>query len=1331
MAFWTRKKKIAAWLGAAVLVVAGIATTAVVLTLRSDWFREQVRGRIVTEVEKASGGKVELGSFAMDWQGLEASVTNFVLHGTEKPGEDPLVRIERVKLGIHVLSAVQRRVELRKLEVKKPKVHVIVDADGKTNFPGPKIARPGGNWAEQLLALKMKELVVEDGLVDFASRKTPFSLRAENTQVDLIWDGNGPRYRGKVSARQLHVDVPALGWPKDRPNAWDLDATLALDKTGLQFEETRLAMGKSVVEVKGWLQDWKSPHAELDMTGDFALSELVKPLRLPVEPVGKVRANGKWLLGGAAPYHFVGTAEVTGGAVKQGDVDIRSVRATGLVEFDPDLLKVSRLRVAAEEGSFSGTARIERFRDYVVDGDLSRVKVEVVDSVVSGPVKVKGSFAKGEEKALEVTAVVDLSPADGPLPVEGHAEVTYNRATGAIRLAETRVSTPATKLAVSGVVGERLTVDLDTTSFDEYPVVMERLTGRRPEALPVKLENGRARFQGEVTDPQGEARVKGHAVVTRIVYEGRKIDEVEGDVDVRKEHLEATHVALEQSGTRVEGNLGMTLGEWKPVLDGAWKGEFGLSGAPLETLVKEAGQQVKVGGVASGKFQVSGTPNAPVVDGKAAVVKLAYEGETFDRATVDGTFRMDSITVRAGRLERGSARADFSGRYEHPKGDYQNGKARLDVATQGLRLADVRQVEEAVKGLAARVEAKASLEFQVAKGVAQIARLDGTAGLTGVSWNNKPLGNLRIEGTTRSNLVAVSLGGDLRGAPFKGSGEWQLGGDSPGLGQLNLAPLTMAQIQELFTSSGEKPRDFPFTGTVEASVVLAGSLRVPSTLRARIEIPRLELRPKADNERIGNAKAEDLVLRNSQPLVFEATSRGVQLVQVQMVGKDTNLSASGLIGYEGKNPWNLSVTGGLNMVVLQEFYTGLKASGNAALNAQVRGTLTNPQLSGRMEVKKATLYYRDLPNGIDNANGLVLFDRNRLVLQNLTAQTGGGDVTLGGFLSFGSEEEEAAYRVQLKATNVRIRYPEGASTTASGDLTLSGSGDRSVLAGELQIERSAFNPKTDFASVLLQPSRPAVAPGPSSAFLQGMQFDVRVTNAPNLQLETSLARGIQAEIELRLRGSPAKPTLLGHMSVNQGEIFFFGNKYTIVRGEVAFYNPARIEPVIDLDLETQVRAVTVNINFSGTLSKLNATYRSDPPLQSAEIVALLAVGRAPYSNPSLTAPTTVSTQGSSAETLLGNAVAAGVTSRLQRLFGVSRLKIDPQLTGLDSAPQARVTIEQQISREITITYVTNITGTQQQLLRLQWDVRKEWSVSAVRDENGYFGLDIFYRRRVK
>ena len=52
----------------------------------------------------------------------------------------------------------------------------------------------------------------------------------------------------------------------------------------------------------------------------------------------------------------------------------------------------------------------------------------------------------------------------------------------------------------------------------------------------------------------------------------------------------------------------------------------------------------------------------------------------------------------------------------------------------------------------------------------------------------------------------------------------------------------------------------------------------------------------------------------------------------------------------------------------------------------------------------------------------------------------------------------------------------------------------------------------------------------------------------------------------------------------------------------------KIEPVIDLDLETKVRGITVSMNFSGPVSKLNASYRSDPPLQSTEIIALLTVG---------------------------------------------------------------------------------------------------------------------------
>ncbi len=68
------------WIAAAgfvalVLLLAGSA----VLILRSDWFREKVRERIVAEVEKATGGRVVIGAFQFDWKQMRAEVDGFVL----------------------------------------------------------------------------------------------------------------------------------------------------------------------------------------------------------------------------------------------------------------------------------------------------------------------------------------------------------------------------------------------------------------------------------------------------------------------------------------------------------------------------------------------------------------------------------------------------------------------------------------------------------------------------------------------------------------------------------------------------------------------------------------------------------------------------------------------------------------------------------------------------------------------------------------------------------------------------------------------------------------------------------------------------------------------------------------------------------------------------------------------------------------------------------------------------------------------------------------------------------------------------------------------------
>jgi len=188
------------------------------------------------------------------------------------------------------------------------------------------------------------------------------------------------------------------------------------------------------------------------------------------------------------------------------------------------------------------------------------------------------------------------------------------------------------------------------------------------------------------------------------------------------------------------------------------------------------------------------------------------------------------------------------------------------------------------------------------------------------------------------------------------------------------------------------------------------------------------------------------------------------------------------------------------------------------------------------------------------------------------------------------------------------------------------------------------------------------------------------------------------------------------------------------RGDIRFVNPVRIDPIFDLDLETKARGVTVNVSVAGTMQKLSVNYSSDPPLQPREIIALLAVGRAPTDTAGLN-PDVASTSSTSLSSagggLISEAISEQLSSRLQRFFGASRVKVDPSVPGVEYLPEARLTVEQQVSKDVTLTYITNLNRTEEQIVQIQWDFSKRWSFIAVREANGLFGVDFQYRKRFK
>src|SRR5262249_37863304 len=159
--------------------------------------------------------------------------------------------------------------------------------------------------------------------------------------------------------------------------------------------------------------------------------------------------------------------------------------------------------------------------------------------------------------------------------------------------------------------------------------------------------------------------------------------------------------------------------------------------------------------------------------------------------------------------------------------------------------------------------------------------------------------------------------------------------------------------------------------------------------------------------------------------------------------------------------------------------------------------------------------------------------------------------------------------------------------------------------------------------------------------------DVHIATTPELQMQTTQLR-LSGDADLRLRGTAAKPALLGRAEVIEGDVYFNGTKYHLERGEVSFIKPVSIEPVFDLQMSTRVRDYDITVSLNGSLNKLTMSYRSEPPLPEADIVALLALGRTREESAQLQQSSQSPFNQEASSAILSEALNSVVSNRVQR-----------------------------------------------------------------------------------
>jgi translocation and assembly module TamB len=1321
---------------AGVLIAAAIAFLVVVQT---DWFKNQVRERMVSVAERASGGRVEIGRFNYDWHALTAEVSPFILHGTEPASAPPFFRAAKIRVGLRIISAFKKKVDIASLQVDQPQFYIVVAPDGSTNVPKPTLGVSVRKFTQQLLDLKVQRFKVQDGYIEYNSRRIPLDVQGEHLQASLLYDPNGPTYRGDIASNKLRVSARQLR----EPLMLNLATSLAFQSNSVQILDASLSSSGARLHMQGAVTDLASPRVALSLNASVPVSELKKFVAVPLEPRGEIAFGGQASLETASfRYKLDGKLTARGLGYTYDNVAIHDIAAASHLELSPEKVRLPDLDLSALHGSFRGSADVADFRRVVVAGTAQgfrlRELIELggrhageLDGMVSGPVRLNAELARGRVRNLMAQVQLAIAPGKTGPPLEGAVSIAYNQAAGIIEVGSSQLTLGSTQAAVSGVLGRSLTVHVVSRNLNDGLALFPLLGVESPKQAPISLQDSSATFDGTVTGPLLNPRISGKADVGRFQFRQQRLDHLAATMDLDQSSANFRTLTAAQDKMRVEGQGRVSLHDWKVEDSSLISGLLSITGADVQTLAKQSGADLPVSGTLSGIVRVSGSLDAPLASGTLEGTNVAAYGEHADSFRADMTVSANGVEISEGNIRVGPARIAVSGAYNHPAQDWKDGALRFDISTRALTLAQIQHIHDLESGLGGDVHVQANGSAKVVKGTIDLTSLTGELTLRNAVLDGHPYGSLELNASTRLPLLGVSAKVNLGGIQLEGSGEWRMEGDYSGQARVRIPRVPFAALHDLVPGPHERA-ELPFDGFLQGEATVAGPLNDPAAMKTELTLSTVQLSASPSAAPKGGFQARDLVLRNAGPVRLEATTKAIDIRSASFTARDTSLNASGRLALDTKTPWDLNVAGRVNLSILQIFNPNLLASGASVVSLAVRGPLMEPQIDGRLELQNASLFLRDFPNGVDQANGLILFDRNRATVQKLTAVTGGGTVNFdtGSFVGF--RGPTLLYRLQASANNVRYRTPDGISVTLNATMALVGTSDNSVLSGTVRVARAAFNPRTDVGALLASTQTPVSSPSETNEYLRGIQFDVHIESAPSLEVQTSLARNIQAIADLRLRGSPDRPVLLGNVSVSSGEIEFFGNKYTINRGDIRFLNPARIEPTLDMDLETQVRGITADISFAGTLNKLNFSYRSDPPLQASDIVALLAVGRAPSVSSPLAAVqnTDYSYLGTGNNQVLGEALAPS-SGTLQKLFGVSHIKIDPQITDVTSIPQAHLTFEQTISSAVTLTYITNLAVVNQQIVRVEWDLNRRWSVVALRDENGAFSVDFLYKKTFK
>ena len=1345
------------WLQGAIATLLLALTVAAGLYLTGPGFKEKVRLKVIAELELDTGGRVEIKTFRWDLRRLRFDAFDLTIHGLEAPKDVPYAHIDNLGVRLKILSLLKQEIGLREVIAEHAVIHIIVYPDGSTNQPVPKIRQVSGRTVpERIFDLAIDRLQVKDSEFLWNDRRMALDFTVNQVLAEMTYDVLQKQFNGIITVADLRTRLAENTF---LPASAELKFVMAANHVNL--ESLTWHSGKSNLEGSGQISNFRNPRGEFNYKASFDLEQFGQILHHPQVRSGVMGVEGK---ASVAAANFTSTGKLDLNHLQWSDprVQLYVTRSSADFSVDRDKLVIDNLAADALGGSIRGRAEILNWLNspYQLPPGAASSPNTVIKA---GPMRGSADLRMSSLQLSSLTAVapamtVSLArvhpagsvsgtllaawtgsplsadtrinlqiapPAHAPaghMPVTGEIQAVYHASNGVAEVAQLILSSPTSHLQASGVLGSersRLHLLFSASSLSEVgPLLSASLATQR---IPIELQ-GRASFDGYLSGRLVSPEIQGHVDLgpfDSFVNFGNQQASARSSADVpRRVHWDSAVADI----TYTEGTIATQAavfrrGETELTASGHARLRGGSvdPSAPLELHASVRNANIAdLESIVGAHYPVSGTLNL-------AVDMTGSLRDSHGQGTLkisDGLFYGEPVKQISGNIRFAGSETDLDNIViSHPGGTI-TGSGGFNPVTKAVRLHlqgnDFNLAKVALLKNK-NIDLQGLSNFQLhASGTSTQPVIEGAARLTKLAANGEPAGDIEAQAATHGTTLHLTASSQLKEARLAVTGDVEMRGDfqsqlAATFSNLDIDPLIHAVV----------PGDLQGHNIVAGAASVQGPLRYWRRLSGTAEISKLS----------GSVKG--VAITNSGPVRFTIAEQVVSIDQLHLVGDDTDLSARGTVQLAGERQISVRADGKINLKLLQTLNPDLIASGTSTIGVTVGGSLAKVALTGQIQVvgqvqfNSARLALVNIPNTLSDIKGSLVFNEDRLQLSSLTAKTGGGTISLGGFVAY---QKGLLFDLTAAIKSVRMRYPPGISATADADLRWNGTPLASLLSGGVTVVKFGVTPRFDFGQYLAR-SKVTPASSSSNSPVDNMRLDVQITSTPELNVETSLAK-LSGDADVHLRGTVARPSILGRINIVEGEVFISGTRYRLDRGDITFNNPIRVEPVINLEASARVREYDLTIGFHGSTDKLSTTYRSDPPLPPSDVIALLALGRTRDESTIQQVPAQNFGDPVS-NALLGETGSASVSNRSQKLFGLSRIKIDPQVGGPENNPNARITLEQQISNNVTLTYITNLSQSSQQILQVEVNLNRKVSVVAVRDQNGVLGFDLRVRTRKK